>query len=445
MSTKKKNIKWEPTEKQSEVLVRPEFEILFGGARGGGKTDSLMVWLLYWVTNPNYRALVIRKNADDLKDWVDRASRMYRDLGVVITGKPADIRFPSGAIIRTGHLNDENAFMKYQGHEYQKIGIEELTQIDSESSYEMLIQSCRSTVEGIEPQVFCTTNPQPGTAGHKWVMRRFINVAKPGEAYKDERSGLTRIFIPSRVEDNPYLMKKDPTYVKRLEAIEDDVLRKAWREGLWEDIDVEGAYYARWMRDVLNEGRVGYVPYDPKLLVYTAWDIGWNDATAIIFAQFYKKEIRIIDYLEINNTSLVEAIEMVLKKKYVYGGHYGPHDLNVHEYGTGVTRLSLATQLGFKFSVISRSGLDDGIEAVRLLLPRMFFDTDKTDRIRDCLFNYRQKWSSTANMFIGEADSEFNHGADAMRMLALGFREKGLITSSEFSVDIVPINYLSGI
>ena len=127
---------------------------MYGGARGGGKTDCGMAWLLRATEHPDARMLVVRRNADDLADWIDRAHKMYPYAKIV--GKPATIKFPSGAIIRTGHLKDDQAYTKYQGHEYQRVLIEELTQIPSEESYLKLISSCRSTIQGLEPRIFCT-------------------------------------------------------------------------------------------------------------------------------------------------------------------------------------------------------------------------------------------------------------------------------------------------
>jgi len=131
---------------QKEALSRTEYEILYGGARWGGKTDAGMARLLYDVGNPLLRALVVRKNSEDLKDWIDRAKIMYQWTWAVFSWQPAEIRFPSGAVIRTGHLKDDNAYTKYQGHEYQRQLIEELTQISNEENYLKLISSCRSTV-----------------------------------------------------------------------------------------------------------------------------------------------------------------------------------------------------------------------------------------------------------------------------------------------------------
>ena len=112
-------IHWKPTTKQAEALSKIEYEILYGGARGGGKTDVGQVFMLYDKDHPRYRGLVIRKNAGDLNDWISRAKVMYKPTGAMFV--QGEIRFPSGATIVLGHLKDENAFEKYQGHEYHKI------------------------------------------------------------------------------------------------------------------------------------------------------------------------------------------------------------------------------------------------------------------------------------------------------------------------------------
>jgi len=175
--------------------------------------------------------LVIRKNADDLADWIDRAQRMYYLLGVDIAYRPAIIRFPSGAQIRTGHLKDEQSYTKYMGQEFHMMVIEELTQIPFEKRYLQLIASCRSTIPELKPQVFATTNP--GGIGHGWVKRRFVDPAPPMTEFEAE--GRTRIYIPATVEDNPSLFDADPGYIKTLESLKntDEELWKAWRLGDW--------------------------------------------------------------------------------------------------------------------------------------------------------------------------------------------------------------------
>lgn len=237
---------WKPHPRQELALQRAEYEVMYGGARGGGKTDTGLVWLTECVNNPLFRGLVIRKNADDLSDWVDRAGRMFATFGATIAYRPAIISFPSGAVIKTGHLKDDQAYTKYQGHEYQRMLIEELTQIPTEKRYLELLSSCRSTVPNIPAQIFNTTNP--GGVGHGWVKKRFIDPVPPETAYADPTSGRKRIFIPATVEDNPTLMQADPGYVKSLDALKDtDIeLWKAWRMGDWETF--AGQFFREWSK-----------------------------------------------------------------------------------------------------------------------------------------------------------------------------------------------------
>lgn len=260
---------WHPHPRQEEALRRIEFEILYGGARGGGKTDAGLVWLTDYIDNPRYRALVIRKNADDLSDWVDRAYRFYRGFGAKIAYRPAEITFPSGAKIKTGHLKDDQAYTKYQGHEYQRELIEELTQIPEEKRYLQLLSSCRSTVPEIRSQVFATTNP--GGVGHGWVKRRFVDPSPPNVPFRDPETGRTRIFIPAKVDDNPTLTANDPDYVHFLDGLRstDVELWKAWRLGDWATF--AGQFFKEWRTDLHT-----CPPFIPKLGITLIGGMDWG-------------------------------------------------------------------------------------------------------------------------------------------------------------------------
>lgn len=239
---------WKPNEGAQEFalsLPNNTYEILFGGARGGGKTDAGLAWIGEHQAHPAYRALVIRKNADDLSDWVDRARMMYPHASVAY--RPAVITFPSGAVIRTGHLKDDQAYTKYQGQEYQRMLIEELTQIPTEKRYIQLTSSCRSTILELPAQIMSTTNP--GGLGHGWVKKRFIDFSPPLIRKPDPTSGRLRVFVPAKIDDNPILMQADPNYVKSLDALQDtDVeLWKAWRLGDWDVF--AGMAFMEWRKD----------------------------------------------------------------------------------------------------------------------------------------------------------------------------------------------------
>lgn len=246
---------WRPNPgKQERALRIPDtvFEILYGGARGGGKTDAGIFWIikpvarmgnLQTIRHPHFRGLVLRRSAKDLNDWLDRADRVYRAFGARLTDrqKSPTFVFPSGAKIVVGHMKDVG---NYLGHEYQRMLIEELTQLPDEITYTKLTGSCRSTIPEIKPQIFMTTNP--GGRGHGWVRRRFVTATTWDTFFMNKATNRWAIFIPSRVEDNPKLVENDPGYVQWLEGIRnvDEKLYRMWREGEWDAF--EGQVFTEW-------------------------------------------------------------------------------------------------------------------------------------------------------------------------------------------------------
>ncbi len=411
-------IHWKPQPKQAIALSRTENEILYGGARGGGKTDAGQAWLLYDIDKPKYRALVIRRNATDLDDWIDRAKNMYAPSGGVFSGDT--FTFPSGAKIRTGHLKDDNAYTKYQGHEYQKMLIEEVTHISSESNYEKLLGSCRSTIKEISPQIFCTTNPDG--AGYVWVKERWNIPDFPSDnvVTKDELTKRTRIFIPSRVQDNPTLMERDPEYIKYLESIQDDDLREAWLNGSWAGITLKGAYYSKQIQKAREEGRICSVPYDAMIPVYTWWDIGVGDSTSIGFFQFVGRECRIIDYLEASGEGLNYYVSVLKSKGYIYADHFAPHDIQVREFSTGKSRKEIAESLGISFQISPNLPIDEGINAVRTRFNELWIDKDKCKHFINAISQYQKEWNDKMGDYKAHPLHDWtSHAADMLRYWAV--------------------------
>jgi len=424
-------IHWTPTPRQIIALKRLEDEILYGGARGGGKTDAGMVWLLYWIHIPKYRALIIRRNEKDLSDWVDRAREMYKPTGAVFAGRPVEIRFPSGSIFKTGHLNDAEAYTQYQGHEYQKMLIEELTHIPREDDYEKLLGSNRSTVDGIKAQTFATTNPDGD--GHEWVKKRFKCEDEPETVIKtrDKETGLikTKIFIPAKVQDNPHIMQKDPKYVAFLNSIKNPVLRKQWREGSWEDPFIEGAYYANELRQAKEENRITTVHYDKTLPVETIWDLGLgeSEAMSIWFRQVVANEIRYIDYISGEHEGIPYYVKQLNDKEvrdYNYSKHYFPHDIEVQELSTGASRLETAEKLlgQHNCKVVDKLDVADGIHCVRMIFHKCWFDKVKCKKGLDALKNFKKEYDEKNACYKKTAVNNWaKHGADAFRYGAISY------------------------
>ena len=421
-------VAWQPNKgQQTKALQRTEREILYGGARGGGKTDAGMAWLLRWIDNPRYRALIIRTTEKDLRDWIERAKVMYAGTGAVFANRPTEIRFPSGAMFFTGHLNDSNAYTQYQGHEYQKMLIEELTLIPSEELYLKLKASNRSTVNGLSPQLFATTNPSE--IGHLWVKNRFVDVAVPEETYieHDSETGLdlTRVFIPARVEDNPVLMEKDPEYVAMLNKLPSD-LRRAWREGSWDVFETRGAYYSKDIAKARKEKRICKLPVEDNLPIRTTWDLGINDYMAIWAFQIYSKEIRWIGYFEGDDEDILYYLNLLDEKygKDNLGTFYFPHDVVARSAASKRSCLDVAQDWGIiDYEIADREDPLQRVNATRILFPQFFFDEEKCSYGLSLLNQYRKKYDEKNDVFLRPVHDKSSHCADAIGTFAQCYDE----------------------
>lgn len=218
---------WKPlNSRQREALRRPEFEVFIGGERGGGKSEVGRVWLLEpeYIHNPAYRALIIRKNATDLDDWVFKMKLFCGDM-IQITRE--SIRFPGGGLATIGHLANKDSWSHYVGHEITKLLIEEINIIPDEDRYLMLLGSLRSSDPNLKPQ--CMSSGNPGNVGHAWVKKRFVDRCRE-KTYIDPKSGLSRIFIPLKLREN---VKLDASYEAQLRLLP-PAIQKAWIEGDWD-------------------------------------------------------------------------------------------------------------------------------------------------------------------------------------------------------------------
>ena len=183
---------------------------------------------------------------------------------------------------------------------------------------------------------------------------------------------------------------------------------------------VAGAYYGR-----LMEGRISSVPYQPGCPVTTAWDLGFSDSTAIWFAQVVGREVHVIDYYQASGVGLEHYVRVLQEKGYVYAEHLLPHDAGASELGTGTTRLETLRRLGIRGRVLPMTKVDDGINAVRLLLPRCWFDEKRCAQGLEALRLYQREWDEKAQDFRARPLHDWtSHGADAFRYLAMGLREE---------------------
>jgi hypothetical protein len=184
---------------------------------------------------------------------------------------------------------------------------------------------------------------------------------------------------------------------------------------------VVGAYYGRQMAEVEKDRRICSVPYDPMARVWTAWDLGMDDATAIWFMQGVGREVHAIDYYEATGMDLAHYVQMIQRKPYVYGGHILPHDVRARELGTGKSREEVLRGLGLEITIAKDHRVDDGINAVRLMLPRVWFDAEKCHRGIEALKLYRADYDDKNQVLKPKPVHDWSsHPADAFRYFAMG-------------------------
>lgn len=187
----------------------------------------------------------------------------------------------------------------------------------------------------------------------------------------------------------------------------------------------DGAIWASELQLVESGGRRAGVPYDPVLPVNTVWDLGVSDSTTIWFYQAVGREIRIIDYYEATGEGLPHYAQVLKDRGYVYGKHYAPHDIQVRELGSGRSRVETARALGISFQTVQNIPVEDGIHAVRMLLPRCWFDRVKTERGWECITNYKREYNDKMGEFKPLPVHDWaSHAADAFRYLAVSMRDE---------------------
>lgn len=223
---------------------------MYGGARGGGKTDGMLGKFAIKAGRYGEHCIGVffRRTREDLKEAVERSKQIYGPIGAKLTNN--QWRFPNGARLKFEYLDKDKDADNYQGHSYTDVFMEELTHWPDPTPVKKLKATLRSA-HGVPCQFHATCNP--GGPGHLWVKHRYIDPAPKGweiisEDFKNPFDGTTqtlkRVFIPSRLTDNRLLLDSDPMYVAKLQQSGSKELVRAWLEGDW-DI-VLGAFFDCW-------------------------------------------------------------------------------------------------------------------------------------------------------------------------------------------------------
>jgi phage terminase large subunit len=229
-------------------------------------------------------------------------------------------------------------------------------------------------------------------------------------------------MVTANWRDNPWF--SDELNQDRLRDLENDPARYAhvW-EGEYATV-LHGAYWAREIAEAVTAGRVRKVEHDRAANTYAAFDLGMDDATAIWIFQAVAGEWRFLRYYEAQGHALAHYIDWLRKLPYTVDLLFLPHDAEVREQQSGKSRKTFFEERGFATKVLKRTAVEDGIEAVRMILPRSYWDREGTAQGLHAARNYRTDYNEKTRAYALRPMHDWaSHGADALRYAVMGINE----------------------
>jgi len=304
---------------QEDFLAAAETDVLYGGAAGGGKSYAMLVDPLRYAHRAAHRGLIIRRSMPELRELIDKSRELYPKAFPGCKYKEVEKlwNFPSGAKIEFGFLERDADVYRYQGQAYSWIGFDEIAHLATEFSWNYLASRLRTTDPEIVPYMRCTANP--GGIGSTWVKKRYIDPAPPHESFIGQ-DGLSRKFIPARLQDNPFLAY-DGRYEKMLQALP-PTQRQQLLDGNW-DV-AEGAAFTEFVPQLhvitpfeipINWERTKGIDYgyaSESACIWAAVDP--NDGTLIIYRELYQKGLlgtelaSLLTSMELNDPFSVQGV-----------------------------------------------------------------------------------------------------------------------------------------
>lgn len=421
------NIDFEITEKQQQFIEADVDELLYGGAAGGGKSYVQLIGAyLYALRYPQSKQLILRRTFPDLERSLIRTSReMYSQEVCKYNESKHTYFFKNGSIIDFGYCDSESDVYMYQSAEYDVIRFDELTHF-TEFMYLYLISRVRGT-KNFPRFVKSTSNP--GNVGHSFVKERFIDQAPPNKVFevKVGRSTQKRLFIPSKVQDNPFLMKQDPDYVLRLENLPEKE-KKALLYGDWDIF--EGQYFSEFNRDV-HIIQPFEIPKHWRL--YTAMDYGLDKLAFYWIAVDTEGNAYVTKELYESGLIVSEAVKRI--KEIETAGIYSriaPPDLWNTQSMTGKSTALLFSENGLSLRKSNNDRVDGWLALKELLKVEIKADAEgnkfRTSKLKifaNCVNLIRTlpqlQFDDRNPNDVATEPHELTHAPDAIRYFAISW------------------------
>lgn len=341
---KKPKYAWIPFDKQRRALSCPAFELGYGGAPGGGKSDFILVDPLAQVQKRGFKALLLRRKMIDLqRSLIERSLVLYRGRGVY-NGQDKRWRFPNDSSVEFGHCQKPSDIYNYQSAQYHYIGFEQLEQF-MEPMYTFFFTRIRKVDTEISPRI--RSNFNPGGIGHTWIKKRFwIHERPANQIYTisnkiklpdgtEEDFSYGRAFVPATVYDNDLIMKNDRAYLMRLMELPEPT-RTAYLEGRFDLF--EGQFFKEW-RPEIHVCDEFEIPANWRRFI--AFDWGYGDPMVMLWIAEDPKTGTIYVYREWSTNETLDQdvarqMDRLSEREVIYAIYY-PWDLDNNNPQTGVS------------------------------------------------------------------------------------------------------------
>lgn len=392
-------------------LSNSQLFYVFHGGRGGGKSWEIADFLLIEGAQRKHRILCCREIQKSIKQSVHK----------LLSDRIVSLGLESFYQILDTEIRGQN------GTEFSFSGLQNHT-VDSVKSFEGATITWIEEAQTVSAYSLKILIPTVVRTPNCMIIMS-MNPKLPSDAVYAEYVTVERddtIVVQINYTDNKHCPED---LIKLAEQMRDSDYDEYEHIYLGKPKEIaDGAIYKSEFEQIKRENRICKVPHDPNLPVYTSWDLGILDPTAIWFFQVYGKEIRVIDHYEANNEPLSHYARILDEKAekhgYKYAKHFAPHDIAARDLSSGVSREETMAKLGYRMTKGARLGVEDRIEATRQMLKNAWFDAEKCKFGIRALQNYRREFNDKLEQFKATPVHDWaSHSSDAFGEGALNINK----------------------